>query len=170
MLTPEERTSSGDPFNAVQLLLAINPGVPPLPSDISVSIAADTLLSDKFVLLSGGSSQAAPWRQMRCFKAFRQPPLTNSLAKWTVQSRVCAECSAAPKGGGRHLRSGPALALGSQGLAAAHPVVQDAQSLLTEAKPVVEDAKALTTDARQLIADKEPTSGDPATRQIRRRS
>ena len=160
MLTPEERTSSGDRSTRSSLLLAINPGVPPLPSDISVSIAADTLLSDKFVLLSGGSSQAAPWRQMRCFKASRPPPLTSSLAKWMVQSRVCAECSAAPKGrrATSSIRSG-ACSRKLKSLAAAHPVVQDAQSLLTEAKPVVEDAKALTTDARQLIADnKEPIS------------
>ncbi len=38
------------------MILALNSGVPPLPADITASIAADTLLSDKFILLSGGSS------------------------------------------------------------------------------------------------------------------
>ena len=58
-LPPKERTDSGDPLNAVQVILALNSGVPPLPSDTSASIAADTLLSDKFILLSGGSAKIA---------------------------------------------------------------------------------------------------------------
>jgi ABC-type transporter Mla subunit MlaD len=59
------------------VLIAINPGVPPLPSDVVASIAADTLLSDKFVLLSGGSSQAPPQRPTPSFRAFRRRRLTN---------------------------------------------------------------------------------------------
>ena len=161
MLTPEERTKSGDPLNAVQLLLAINPGVPPLPSDVSVSIAADTLLSDKFVLVSGGSSQATPLAADAVLQGI--PPTT--FDKLTREMDGAIESLRGMLSGtkgeaGDIFEQVRRLLSEAQGLlAAAHPVVQDAQSLLTEARPAVQDAKALTMDARQLIADnKEPVS------------
>jgi ABC-type transporter Mla subunit MlaD len=161
MLTPEERKNSGDPLNAVQLLLAINPGVPPLPSDISVSIAADTLLSDKFVFVSGGSSQAAPLAADAVLQGI--PPTTfDELTRemgGAIES-LRGVLSGTKGEAGDIFDQVRRLLSEAQGLlAAARPVVQDAQLLLTEAKPVVGDAKALTTDARQLIADnKEPIS------------
>jgi ABC-type transporter Mla subunit MlaD len=161
MLTPDERTKSGDPLNAVQLLLAINAGVPPLPSDVSVSIAADTLLSDKFVLVSGGSSQATPLAADAVLQGI--PPTT--FDKLTREMDGAIESLRGMLSGtkgeaGDIFDQVRRLLSEAQGfLAAAHPVVQDAQSLLTEARPVVQDAKALTTDARQLIVDnKEPIS------------
>lgn len=155
MLSPEERTSSGDPLNAIQLLLALNPGVPPLPSDVTVSIAADTLLSDKFVLLSGGSSKAPLLADDAILQGI--PPVTFD--------RLTREIDGALEGlrgmlSGTKGESGDIferirlLIAETQGLlAAAKPVVQDAQSLLTDAKPVLQDAKLLAADARQLVAD-----------------
>jgi ABC-type transporter Mla subunit MlaD len=169
MLTPEERKNSGDPLNAVQLLLAINPGVPPLPSDISVSIAADTLLSDKFVFVSGGSSQAAPLAADAVLQGI--PPTTfDELTRemgGAIES-LRGVLSGTKGEAGDIFDQVRRLLSEAQGLlVAARPVVQDAQLLLTEAKPVVGDAKALTTDARQLIADnKEPIS--QAIRQLDR--
>jgi ABC-type transporter Mla subunit MlaD len=60
MLSAQERSESGDPLNAVQVILALNSNVPPIASDAAATIAADTLLSDKFILLSGGSAMMPP--------------------------------------------------------------------------------------------------------------
>jgi ABC-type transporter Mla subunit MlaD len=175
MLAPEERTASGDPLNAVEVLLAINAGVPPLPSDVSASIAADTLLSDKFVLLSGGSSNAAPLAADAVLQGISP----------TTFDKLTREIDGAIEGL-RGMLSGtkgeagdiferirllltetqalvtaakPVVQDAQSLLAAAKPVVLDAQSLLTDAKPVLQDAKALAADARQLIVEnKEPLS------------
>ncbi len=47
---PEERRR-----NAVRVTATLRDEVPPLPADVRVSIASDTLLSDKFVALSAGA-------------------------------------------------------------------------------------------------------------------
>jgi ABC-type transporter Mla subunit MlaD len=54
MLTPDERRASGNPVNAVEINVALEKSVPPLTADTIASISSDTLLSDKFVLLSPG--------------------------------------------------------------------------------------------------------------------
>jgi len=59
MLTPEERTASAHPENTVEVTLAINNNVPALNEGLTASVASDTLLSDKFVLLSGGNPDRA---------------------------------------------------------------------------------------------------------------
>jgi ABC-type transporter Mla subunit MlaD len=155
MLDAAERASSGDPLNAVQVLIAINPGVPPLPSDVVASIAADTLLSDKFVLLSGGSSNAPPLAADAVLQGISP----------TTFDKLTREIDGAIEGLRGMLRGTKGetgdiferirlLLTETQGLvAAAKPVVQDAQALLTEAKPVLQDAKVLAAEARQLIAE-----------------
>ena len=155
MLTPKERTDSGDPLNAVQVLLALNSGVPPLPSDASASIAADTLLSDKFVLISGGSPKVAPLAN----DAVLQGISPTTFDKLTRDIDGTIEGLRGMLGGtkgetGDIFERIRLLLAETQGLlAAARPILQDAQSLLTEAKPVLQDAKVLAADARQLIAD-----------------
>jgi phospholipid/cholesterol/gamma-HCH transport system substrate-binding protein len=155
MLAAEERATFGDPLNAVQVLLTINPGVPPLPSDVSASIAADTLLSDKFVLLSGGSSNAAPLPA----DAVLQGISPTTFDKLTRTLDTTLEALRGMVGGTKgeagsivdRIRS---LLTETQSLIGdARPLLQDAQSLLNDAKPVVQEAKVLTTDARQLIAE-----------------
>lgn len=54
MLTPEERNASPHPENTVEIVLAINNNVPSLNEGLTASVASDTLLSDKFVLIAGG--------------------------------------------------------------------------------------------------------------------
>lgn len=58
ILPPAERAQSSHPENAVELTLAINPSVPPLTEGVVASVAADTLLSDKFLLLTAGDPKA----------------------------------------------------------------------------------------------------------------
>jgi ABC-type transporter Mla subunit MlaD len=155
MLTPEERRNSGDPLNAVQVLLAINSGVPPLPADISVSIAADTLLSDKFVLLSGGSSTSPPLGADVVLQGISPTTFDKLTREMDAALDGLRGMLSGTKGETGDIFTQIRLLLSEvQGLiAAAHPVLADAQSLLTEARPVVQDAKALTTDARELVAE-----------------
>lgn len=58
MLTPEERTATGNPANAIELVLALNRNVPDLNEGLVASLASDTLLSDKFILIEGGDPTA----------------------------------------------------------------------------------------------------------------
>ena len=44
--------------NAVRVSLQLDDKLAPLPADVAVSISSDTLLSDKFIALSGGSADA----------------------------------------------------------------------------------------------------------------
>lgn len=51
-LTPAEREPA--PRHAVRVTVGLEESAPPLPADVTVAIASDTLLSEKFVALSGG--------------------------------------------------------------------------------------------------------------------
>ena len=171
MLTPEERTKSGDPLNAVQLLLAINPGVPPLPSDISVSIAADTLLSDKFVLVSGGSSQATPFAADAVLQGI--PPTTFDKLTREMDGAIESlrgDAQRHQRGSRRHLRPGSALALGgtraprSCAPGGAGRAIASHRGKACRAGCEGAYYGRSTIDRRQQGAD---LPGDPATRQIR---
>ena len=60
LLTEQERNAlpKEKRANAVRVSLTLDEKLAPLPGDVGVSIAADTLLSDKFIALSGGSPDA----------------------------------------------------------------------------------------------------------------
>jgi ABC-type transporter Mla subunit MlaD len=60
LLSEEERNALPDVQrkNAVRVSLALNRELPALPQDVVVAISSDTLLSDKFVALTGGSVEA----------------------------------------------------------------------------------------------------------------
>jgi ABC-type transporter Mla subunit MlaD len=155
MLGIRERSESGDPLNAVQVTVALNSNVPPIPGDAAASIAADTLLSDKFILLSGGSAMAPPLEA----DAVLQGISPTTFDKLTRTLDTTLEALRGMVGGTKgeagsivdRIRS---LLTETQSLIGdARPLLQDAQSLLNDAKPVVQDAKVLTTDARQLIAE-----------------
>lgn len=60
ILSPEERLALPDPNCVVEITLALHASLPPLPSDIHATVAAETLLADKFVSLLGGSPDAPP--------------------------------------------------------------------------------------------------------------
>mgnify|MGYP003693971085 CR=1 FL=1 len=88
MLTPEERTKSGDPLNAVQLLLAINLGCRRFHQMSALASRLTPCSATSSSSFREGLPRQRLWRQTRCFKVFRQPPLTSSLAKWTVRSSL----------------------------------------------------------------------------------
>ena len=164
MLAAQERSESGDPLNAVQVILALNSNVPPIPSDAAASIAADTLLSDKFILLSGGSAMMPPLGA----DAVLQGISPTTFDKLTRSLDTTLEALRGMFGGTKgetasifdQIRS---LLTDTQSLVTdARPLLQDAKSLLNDAKPVLQDAKVLTADARQLIAE----NRTPLTRAI----
>lgn len=59
-LTPEERAQNPEPKYVVRVTAAIEDDVPPIPADTRVSLGSDTLLSEKFVALSGGTPGSPP--------------------------------------------------------------------------------------------------------------
>ncbi|HRJ70578.1 MAG TPA: MlaD family protein [Terrimicrobiaceae bacterium] len=147
MLTAEERQASGDPQNAVRVTLALFNHVPPLHADASVTVAADTLLSDKFILISGGTPQA----QLLAEGAVLQGVSPTTFDKLVRDLDGTLD-------GLKGLLSGAGNGTGDV-FEKLRGLLADTQSIITEAKPVIGDAKILAADARQFFADnKEPVS------------
>lgn len=147
MLTAAESKATGDPRNAVQLSLALYKGVPPLPSDIKVSVSADTLLSDKFILLSGGSADAPVLAANTVLQGIT-PTSFDQLV------RHADDAIAGLRGflGGTRDGAGDVFER-------LRVLLGDTQNLIKDAGPVLGDARALASDARQLIAEnREPIS------------
>ena len=59
-LTPAERRASKDPKNAVRVAVALQPDVPPIPSEATAALSAETILGEKFIALSPGNPDAPP--------------------------------------------------------------------------------------------------------------
>src|SRR5438067_9316946 len=57
-LTAEERARSTNKKDAVLITVELNPEIPPLPTDVSATLSADSLLAPKFVALSAGTPGA----------------------------------------------------------------------------------------------------------------
>jgi ABC-type transporter Mla subunit MlaD len=54
-LTAKEREGNTNKKDAVRITVSLDEGIPPLPSDVTATLASDTLLSPKFVALSAGT-------------------------------------------------------------------------------------------------------------------
>ena len=54
-LSAQEREASANKKDAVRVTIAIDEGIPPLPSDVTATLSSDTMLSPKFVALSAGT-------------------------------------------------------------------------------------------------------------------
>lgn len=54
-LTAKEREALPNKKDAVRVMVSLDEGVPPLPTDITATLSSDTLLSPKFVALSAGT-------------------------------------------------------------------------------------------------------------------
>lgn len=159
MLSAEERLATSDPFNTVQVTLALNANVPPFPSDVSVSVAADTLLSDKLILIGGGSPATPPLADNAVVQGISPTTFDKLVREVDTTIESLREVLGGTKGEtGDVFERVRALLLDTQALiAGANPVLQNAQSLISEARPVLQDAGGFAADARRLIADtKEP--------------
>lgn len=174
LLTSEERIASGDPKNMVRVTLALRDSVPLVPADLTASVAADTLLSDKIILLESGPTPGGPPLAPDAVVRGISPVTIDALVR--DLSGTLDGMQALLGGSGKegeelmnrlHLLLGGAqelidgakpLVRDAQGVIdGAKPLVQDAQGVIDGAKPLVGNVGGLTTEARELIAStKEP--------------
>jgi ABC-type transporter Mla subunit MlaD len=147
MLTAAERAS--DPNHLVEITLNLIRDVPPLTKNAKVSVAADTLLSDKFVLVQD-EGMGAP--------LLAEGEILNGITPTTFDQLVRNVDSTLD--GLRKTMGGGAGDNAKDLFTKIDRIVEDTQSLLTELKPVVKDAglvvadaKATMADARSLLAD-----------------
>lgn len=146
ILTTGERTR--DPGNMVEMTLTLLPEVPAMTKDAEISIAADTLLSDKFVLISQGSAAAAPAGPDDVLQGI-EPTTFDELARNTDNA---IEGLRRTLGGGVN---------GTQDIITrAQKVLENVEAILSDFRPIVRDAaatmantKATAADARELLAD-----------------
>ena len=146
ILTPEERLASGDPANTVQVTLALTKAVPPLPTDITVTVAADTLLSDKFLLLSGGT----PGEKVLTDGAVLQgiPPVSIDALSRNIDETLNGLRGLVGTGGDK---TGDLFKRVSGLIDTTQGVLGDAKGLIGEARPVMNDAQTLVTQAKGVV-------------------
>ncbi len=141
MLGLEERQKSAKPENTIEITLALDDDVPSLPADTVPSVSADTLLSDKFVLLSGGSATAAPLTDNIVLQGI--PPVTFDHLARDINGAIDGLSELM---GGTQGETGDIFDR-------LRALLTETQGLITDAKPAVEDIRTLTSDAKQLIAE-----------------
>ncbi len=140
ILTATERLA--DPDHLVEITLNLFRDVPPLTKNARASIAADTLLSDKFVLLQDEGAGAA---------LLAEGEVLNGISPTTFD-KLASNVDGVIEGL-RKTMGGDAPASAKDLLTKIDRIAEDAQSLLTELKPAVKDAGLVVTDARSLLSD-----------------
>jgi ABC-type transporter Mla subunit MlaD len=148
MLTAAERTA--DPDHLVEITLTLVRDVPPLTKNTRVSIAADTLLSDKFVLLQDEGTGAPP---------LSEGEVLNGITPTTFD-KLARDVDGAIEGLRKVLG---ADAANKDLFAKIDRIVEDTQSLLTALKPVVKDAGIVVADAKATMVDAKSTMADART-------
>jgi len=154
ILSPAERKA--DSPNLVEVTLLIHKDVPPLPNDARISIAADTLLSDKFVLINGGSPTAPPAGPDQVLQGvapttFDQLVRNADGAIEGLRRLAGGDNNSSTQDIFQRLRS----ILDDTGklLGDAKPVVANAGSVMTETRTVLLDARAVVGEARSAVGD-----------------
>lgn len=140
MLTAAERAA--DPKNVVEITLNLFHEVPQLSKNVRVSIAADTLLSDKFVLLQdegNGIPALAPDEILIGIN----PTTFDKLAR-NVDDAI---------EGLRKTLGGDATVDAKDLFSKINQIVGETQGLLAELKPVVKDAGIVISDAKIAVSD-----------------
>lgn len=140
MLNAAERKETAP--NLVEVTLHLHPDVPPLPKDARISIAADTLLSDKFVLITGGSP-AGP--------AAGTGDVLQGLAPTTFD-QLARDADEAINGL-RHIVAGGNPAGARDLVDRLQKILNAAESAFSGIPPVVRNADGVMADARAAIAD-----------------
>lgn len=146
ILTSAERQS--DPQHLIEMELRLSSAVPALSKNAQISIAADTLLSDKFVLVSdvGGASALGEQDYLAGITPVTFDQLTRELEAVMSSLQTLMEGKTGERSGEvfEHVIS----------------MLTEAQGLLVELKPAVSDARTLigetrmaAGEARVLIAD-----------------
>lgn len=155
ILTPEERLASGFPAQSVRVTLSLHREVPPIPSDSVASIAADTILSDKFVQISAGSPSAPPLEDGGRLASI--PATTFDELIRHADTALVAIDSVIQGGAGSpdELISavGRLVSEAVETLGEARKVVGEVGFLVGEARPVVRSLGTTAKDIHQLVGE-----------------
>jgi ABC-type transporter Mla subunit MlaD len=167
MLTPEERIASGNSDNAVEITIAINNNVPTLSQGLSASVSSDTLLSEKFLLLSGGDPKAPALQNGALISAI--PPTTFDAILRDLGGALAKFKQIFGGAGGQFegilpkvdklmddlnatVAKADALIGGGNGLIAnANTLVDNGDGLVRNADEFIGDGKALINDNKETI-------------------
>jgi ABC-type transporter Mla subunit MlaD len=162
ILSPGERAAGDFPGSAVELVLGIDRPVSFIPSDASVSISADTLLSDKFVLIGGGTPTAPSLSDNALLQGITPVPI-DQLARTANRFLLMAEGFFGSGESGAdsileeiRLTLGEARALiasGSRLVEEAETLTRQAGALVQEGNKVLGEAGNLTRDGRNILAE-----------------
>ncbi|MEI8310405.1 MAG: MlaD family protein [Verrucomicrobiota bacterium] len=147
MLTAAERAV--DPDHLVEITLSLFRDVPPLTKNARVSIAADTLLSDKFVQLQDEGAGGPLLADGEILNGVT-PTTFDQLARNVDDAIV----------GLRKTMGGDAGDHAKDLFTKIDRIVESTQSLLTELKPVVKDAGLVVADAKATMVDARATMAD----------
>lgn len=140
ILTAAEREA--DPGNALELTLRLAGDVPPLTRRAHVSIAADTLLSDKFLLIQN-EDPAAPLLAKGEVLQGISPVTFDRLVRELGDALV----------GLRKIVGGDASAGARDLISKLDRMVEEAQGMLMELKPVAKDASHVMNDTKTTLSE-----------------
>ena len=155
MLTPEERTASANPANAIEITLALNKNVPALNEGLVASVASDTLLSDKFVLLSGGNPKAPALADGATIASITPVTFDAILRELSGALATIHALLGGANGGaldGVLPRIDALLAQLSTTLTQAQGLVTNGNGLIANANGMVDQGDGLIKNADQLVA------------------
>jgi len=141
ILTSSERLELENPANSIRVTISLQSNVPPPSSDVVASVAADTLLSEKFLLLSAGSASAPPLPPKSVISSIT--PTTFDQLVRNADSAIVG-ISALMGGAGEHAGD---LFLEVRTL------LNDTKSLLTEVRPVVATFNEAALEAKSLVSE-----------------
>lgn len=165
MLTAAERAT--DPANLVEITLHLTQDVPAITKSAQVSIASDTLLSDKFVLLHDDPATGVAIGPDTVLQGI--PPTTFDRLTRNLDSAL--EGFRKLLGGGAEDEAKNVLARidGLVGqteglLAGLQPVVKEAGAAVGDARLTLTDARAAAADIRSLLADNKDRIGRAVVR------
>jgi ABC-type transporter Mla subunit MlaD len=138
-LDESERSSSANPDATVRLKLALGAGVPPLREGTHVSIAADTILSDKFVQVEPGPAGGDLLAEGAVVPGIT--PVTFDRLVRNVDGAL--ESLSAIVGGGADEAAPLFIELTS--------LLDDTRQVVSEARPMVADMRAAVDEARKTL-------------------
>lgn len=147
MLTAAERAT--DPANLVEITLHLTPEVPAITKAAQVSIASDTLLSDKFVLLQDDPATGVAIGPETVLQGI--PPTTFDRLTRSLDSTL---------EGFRKLLGGGTEDRANNVLTRIHALVGQTEGLLNDLQPVVKEAGAAVGDARLTLTDARAAAAD----------
>ena len=161
MLNANERREAAP--NLVEVTLILQPEVPPLPKDAQITIAADTLLSDKFILINAGSPTGPTVGPDDVLQGL-SPTTFDQLARDADDAinSLRRMVAGGEPAGARDLIGQLQKLLGEAAstLAEIKPIIGNASGLVTEARTAISDARTTLSGAGPAITDARAAASD----------